>query len=417
MNINNKDKAKKYKNEILNNKIASFIKQRNKNHERNLTNILINHNNYEANNFLNELEDLKERENKMNYLKNEINNNKLIPNLRNKSEKVKKSTYLSDPNLDIDNANNKQNKKTTNNYIKKNRNFNYDDFTNTSPIIKQSKENNNINNNNFNDKTDSNNFLNDQKVNNIQNIDNESNNISSEMKEKVDININKKIGYIKNIKNINLAQKNYTLDNNSKTNLDIINELKAENVTLKSKNRILKESLDNKEKIIQALNNKINEMENSKNFNNNQDENQISDLKLRNDILLKQNKELILGIESLNEKIKEISIMIQKKNKKYNNQIYTYKSKLSEYKRKIILLKRRVDELYNKNTNEAEHTSNNIYNKIRDRKHLRSQYNFLNKNKIQISTEKKELFDDMEKYSHHRYNTFINDYNNYFNNI
>ena len=51
MNINNKDKAKKYKNEILNNKIASFIKQRNKNHERNLTNILINHNNYEANNF------------------------------------------------------------------------------------------------------------------------------------------------------------------------------------------------------------------------------------------------------------------------------------------------------------------------------------------------------------------------------
>ena len=158
-------------------------------------------------------------------------------------------------------------------------------------------------------------------------------------------------------------------------------------------------------------------MENSKNFNNNQDENQISDLKLRNDILLKQNKELILGIESLNEKIKEISIMIQKKNKKYNNQIYTYKSKLSEYKRKIILLKRRVDELYNKNTNETEHTSNNIYNKIRDRKHLRSQYNFLNKNKIQISTEKKELFDDMEKYSHHRYNTFINDYNNYFNNI
>ena len=102
---------------------------------------------------------------------------------------------------------------------------------------------------------------------------------------------------------------------------------------------------------------------------------------------------------------------------KYNNQIYTYKSKLSEYKRKIILLKRRVDELYNKNTNETEHTSNNIYNKIRDRKHLRSQYNFLNKNKIQISTEKKELFDDMEKYSHHRYNTFINDYNNYFNNI
>ena len=417
MNINNKDKAKKYKNEILNNKIASFIKQRNKNHERNLTNILINHNNYEANNFLNELEGLKERENKMNYLKNEINNNKLIPNLRNKSEKVKKSTYLSDPNLDIDNANNKQNKKTTNNYIKKNRNFNYDDFTNTSPIIKQSKEIIDINNNNFNDKTDSNNFLNDQKVNNIQNIDNESNNISSEMKEKVDININKKIGYIKNVKNINLAQKNYTLDNNSKTNLDIINELKAENVTLKSKNRILKESLDNKEKIIQALNNKINEMENSKNFNNNQDENPISDLKLRNDILLKQNKELILGIESLNEKIKEINIMIQKKNKKYNNQIYTYKSKLSEYKRKIILLKRRVDELYNKNTNEAEHTSNNIYNKIRDRKHLRSQYNFLNKNKIQISTEKKELFDDMEKYSHHRYNTFINDYNNYFNNI
>ena len=57
----------------------------------------------------------------MNYLKNEINNNKLIPNLRNKSEKVKKTTYLSDPNLDIDNANNKQNKKTTNNYIKKNR--------------------------------------------------------------------------------------------------------------------------------------------------------------------------------------------------------------------------------------------------------------------------------------------------------
>ena len=109
------------------------------------------------------------------------------------------------------------------------------------------------------------------------------------MKEKVDININKKIGYIKNVKNINLAQKNYTLDNNSKTNLDIINELKAENVTLKSKNRILKESLDNKEKIIQALNNKINELENSKNFNNNQDEKNNN---INNEIRINDDKDL-----------------------------------------------------------------------------------------------------------------------------
>ena len=53
-----------------------------------------------------------------------------------------------------------------------------------------------------------------------------------------------------------------------------------------------------------------------------------------------------MGINSFNERIKEINEIYKKKNEIYINEINSYKMKLSEYKRRIILLKRKIDELY-----------------------------------------------------------------------
>jgi hypothetical protein len=143
------------------------------------------------------------------------------------------------------------------------------------------------------------------------------------------------------------------LDNENEN--EIINELKEENLYLKSQNEIMNVSLLQKDQIIQSLNNRLKELEMSPNANyvNNQnitmEENDINNLIMERDELFKQNQKLTLGINSFNERLKEISQIYSQKNEAFIKEINFYKNKLSEYKRKIIILKRKVDELHNSN--------------------------------------------------------------------
>jgi hypothetical protein len=114
-------------------------------------------------------------------------------------------------------------------------------------------------------------------------------------------------------------------------------------------------SLLQKDQIIESLNNRLKELEMSPNPNymNNQninvDENDINNIIMERDELFKQNKKLTLGINSFNERLKEISQIYGQKNEAFIKEINFYKNKLSEYKRKIIILKRKIDELHNSN--------------------------------------------------------------------
>ena len=175
---------------------------------------------------------------------------------------------------------------------------------------------------------------------------------------------NIKLGYIRfksknNKNNIEKNNQSNTEDLNEK-----INELKEENLILKTQNQILNVSLIQKEQIIESLDIQIKNLEKKlksnkstnidEKINNNEDnlKDIINKLKLENNELSEQNNKLTLGINSFNERIKEISEIYSKKNEMFVNEINSYKNKLSEYKTKIILLKKKIDELYNtKNIN------------------------------------------------------------------
>ena len=160
---------------------------------------------------------------------------------------------------------------------------------------------------------------------------------------------------------------------------EMIIELKEENINLKSKNQILNVTLIRKEQIIESLNYKIKELEiNNKYLNSNLNKEKyldiINKLKIERNELYNQNQKLTLGINSFNERLKEINEIYTKKNDEFINEINLYKMKLSEYKQKIIILKKKIDELYNRgddvpritnfyNNNNNNNNNNNYLNK------------------------------------------------------
>ena len=174
--IGKKNELKKITKKFLNN-IKNNYKQRNISHERNLTNHQVDNINDKNQVFIDELQDLKERENKINLLKEKINNNRLLANFRIKSEKRKRGLYLSEPNLDLELINNKQDKLI--NHIKHNNEINYDDFAKTSPINTEYKENN---------------YLNDNLFTNLSNIEKCQNDNSEDKNEKENHRYNNKNG-------------------------------------------------------------------------------------------------------------------------------------------------------------------------------------------------------------------------------
>ena len=204
-------------------------------------------------------------------------------------------------------------------------------------------------------------------------------------------------------------------------------------------------SLIQKEQIIKDLNNKIKNLDkiinnnNYKNFNNfniKEDylKNEINKLKEEKDELYNQNKKLTLGINSFNERVKEISEMYTKKNKIYIDEINSYKVKLTEYKRKIILLKKKIDELYNKGGKQNiislfnynnEYGYNNQENEIFFKNRNLTPIRIMNKNKsytvrrnIKGNEASNELnLDNEESNLHKEQKQFVQDYKNFLDNL
>ena len=432
-NINYIESKKTEKKKELNffKKINNNHKPRQINHERYLTNYQMNRKNNKEELFLNELKDIKERENKMNLLKEEINNNKLINHFEIKSGRRKREYYFSEPNLDINEIIDK--KTSISNKNQKNNLFNNEELIKASPIIADKNESNYLNDNLFTKISD---IYNEQNIKNEENNEKEENRINNSKYEKKYGQIIKKKNNNDNIKKkciseeINNKQNN-TPEKDFKKIKNIIDELKVENMNLKIKNETLKSSLEKKDKIIETLNIKINELEKWKKNNNNKNQRgtfenikkENNDLKLKNKLLLNQNQNLILGIKSFNKRIGEINLMIEKKNKRYFIEIYDYKNKLAEYKDKIVLLKRRVNELYDKdsflkeNENIVNSKNSCSYNKLR-KNFIFHSYNFMNNNILETGYENSRRTDIFLKdKTHHRDYTLLNIKTNCLENI
>ena len=129
------------------------------------------------------------------------------------------------------------------------------------------------------------------------------------------------------------------------------NELNKEIYDLKTEKSIIKDQLnsssielENKEKIIQELKYKLNNYENSISNNN-----QINELLIERDELIKQNNELKNGFEKYNEEIKEVNYLFNIKTDSLNQIIIDYSNKIKIYRSKIQQLKLKINELYDEN--------------------------------------------------------------------
>ena len=368
-----------------------------------------------------DLKDKKEKKTNIKYDNNNIDENMYIKI----DDNIKKNFEINDINQE---------------YYNSNLNFNFDKEENNNknyfPKNKNDKNNNNLNKAHHIDYTlfsHINNEIDDKKIRYKDNKNRKS--------ESININKNQKLGYIKTNRN----QNEISDKNNSKEINEIINELKEENLKLKSQNEILNVSLIQKEQIIEDLNNKIKNLDkiinnnNYKNFNNfniKEDylKNEINKLKEEKDELYNQNKKLTLGINSFNERVKEISEMYTKKNKIYIDEINSYKVKLTEYKRKIILLKKKIDELYNKGGKQNiislfnyhnEYGYNNQENEIFFKNRNLTPIRIMNKNKsytvrrnIKENEASNELnLDNEESNLHKEQKQFVQDYKNFLDNL
>ena len=368
-----------------------------------------------------DLKDKKEKKTNIKYDNNNIDENMYIKI----DDNIKKNFEINDINQE---------------YYNSNLNFNLDkeeiNNKNYFPKNKNDKNNNNLNKAHHIDYTlfsHINNEIDDKKIKYKDNKNRKS--------ESININKNQKLGYIKTNRN----QNEISDKNNSKEINEIINELKEEKLKLKSQNEILNVSLIQKEQIIKDLNNKIKNLDkiinnnNYKNFNNfniKEDylKNEINKLKEEKDELYNQNKKLTLGINSFNERVKEISEMYTKKNKIYIDEINSYKVKLTEYKRKIILLKKKIDELYNKGGKQNiislfnyhnEYGYNNQENEIFFKNRNLTPIRIMNKNKsytvrrnIKGNEASNELnLDNEESNLHKEQKQFVQDYKNFLDNL
>ena len=375
-------------------------------------NIIQNHNNGEKlyDSQSNELPNKNEKNYKFKYnnlIKNKINNN--INNINQEDNNKLSFKYDNEEelNYEIDNFslnNNKikknnitnlgneskkelaPNKKHTNNDHKY-ESFKYNKLDNNQEYQKENKNNENPKIQNNNNKFD---FIQNNTTEILNQENSNDNYLVDHKKLKVDEFL---------LKSYNQSEKNSD---------EIINELKEENLNLKSQNQILNVSLIQKEQLIDSLKGKISELENllkNKNIKNNNNEyinlneenfqSEINQLKMEKEELFEQNQKLILGINSFNERVKEINEIYDNKNKLFMNEIKSYKDKLFEYKRKIILLKRKIDELYNKR-GKPQIISLFNYNKDYSKEIPKSNNLFQNKN-LTPRLEKKNSFNYRRK--------------------
>ena len=187
-------------------------------------------------------------------------------------------------------------------------------------------------------------------INNKDNEIRENQKIINDLKNKLNNNNNlehnviKNIYYTKNNKTPKSSYHNYNVDK-------ISQDLKSNNY-LKNEIEKLKNNSKYKDTIIKSLREQIHNFSNEYNRqisslekNNIQSQSQIEQLFKERDLLMKQNNELTMGINELNDKVKATLIMFNKKNDEFKNTIHYYKNKNNEYKNKIILLKRKIDEI------------------------------------------------------------------------
>ena len=107
------------------------------------------------------------------------------------------------------------------------------------------------------------------------------------------------------------------------------------------------------------------ELKQSSNENINQTQEQVEQLIIERDELLRKNENLTQGLMQFNDKVKEVNLIYNQKLDYFNKTLLTNNQKIKEYKLKIISLKKQIDELNNiikKYRNNNHNFNNDVYN-------------------------------------------------------
>ena len=220
-------------------------------------------------------------------------------------------------------------------------------------------------------------LLND-KINEIQNKFENEIKLKTDLKNREILGLQKTISSLNNNLNANMRKNTYEINKNNNninnnpilieqlTNLenkikmlqDEIYNLQKEKKLLTSENVDLKFANEHKDKFIAELQNKISDIEEQFKIQINgiqmnteenaskvkQSQNQVEQLLIEKDEILKQNQKFKNGVEYFNVTIKELNDIMNKKLKSFLNVINSYNLKLKENRSKINQLKQRIDE-------------------------------------------------------------------------
>ena len=220
-------------------------------------------------------------------------------------------------------------------------------------------------------------LLND-KINEIQNKFENEIKLKTDLKNREILGLQKTISSLNNNLNANMRKNSYEINKNNNninnnpilieqlTNLenkikmlqDEIYNLQKEKKLLTSENVDLKFANEHKDKFIAELQNKISDIEEQFKIQINgiqmnteenaskvkQSQNQVEQLLIEKDEILKQNQKFKNGVEYFNVTIKELNDIMNKKLKSFLNVINSYNLKLKENRSKINQLKQRIDE-------------------------------------------------------------------------
>ena len=132
------------------------------------------------------------------------------------------------------------------------------------------------------------------------------------------------------------------------------NQYNAKNIQMQINK--MRQEINVKNQIINSLNNKISQFNEKYNnelndirrnsFNNiNQSQDQVKQLMLERNELLRKNEELTKGLLKFNDKVKEVNAIYNTKTENYNKNIVACKEKMKEYRLKINMLNKKINEL------------------------------------------------------------------------
>ena len=184
-----------------------------------------------------------------------------------------------------------------------------------------------------------------------------------------------------------------------------INKLKKE---IESKNSIIKALNQKITKFNNDYNKKLVEIKQNSNEYINQIQEQVEQLIIERDELLRKNENLTRGLNQFNDKVKEVHLLYNKKTQKYQRDILVYKSKIKQYENEIKKIQNNSKVFYSEDINdEINDNKNNIIFSNKYETYNRKKFINMNNDNDNINNEKLNEIDSSQKLYLENYKSFL----------